>query len=1046
MGISSYKEAERYRMRTNKNLTRSFYLDTRRTLDEEPFAWEQTQDAGIMQPEAVQEFSEGGVVERQGYMAGQGVYERKNYAKEGVYKVSIPEKLQKKLDIAKLEINKRNDLGILSRAEDIGKISGIDKNQINVYIRRGLLPSFITKEEAVIKYFNNAIENNSSLNNFRTKNILDYLNHEMPLGSKGRIGSASLLDIINKKEPDLYNTIFSQKGGTQNLLSQNPRVKDIAIKDYLKDPNLIKSEQAILSSSIGAKRDELRILEGKLKLGPKDFAISQAQDIYVKELNENIRKQVKEIGYDEWVKRNPDLIEYAGLRFDNKTNQFVQRSSQELQKYIDDGFFSIDHKNKKSGGKINIEYPTNKQIVPAGINSGYIRSTQTYLKNNIDKYGKDLNTTRIINDIVDKAKKFDFTIGMDEVPNYQGSTLAKNFKGVKNIGGTQYSTVNENVLTGFDEQLKKFNLDTSTVSKNVTPITQEEFLKTKEVMKGRTQNLKDIINITPQEEIAVKNVLNRVNLGVDPTQMSELAQQLYSKEINTVKNLIDKIPKPVKTAAKFVTFGDVALETIMALPRLASGDIEGAKRESIAGLFGYGKSLEEELLEVSKNPKSLDRALKNLTYIPELKGLVEDKKNTEEALKKGGNEFEPVLIQNLDRINSRIEELQDYVNKNPYLEEDRDELLKTIPMLAKKITDRNIASKLNIKPAQGITPLQRLGFKDAQQKIGYGIAEELNLFEKMDEKDLEKALGKKIKIGEPLTELPQDFETPVVETPIETQNETPAVKIPFIGNERVELKKGGISRRDVLALLTGAAAAPELIKTIKGTKKAAQTVRTASKIKIEPAEGMYPWFPKLVEKVKEMGKPFEEERLIMEPSYKNSPRPLFSTVPKGEEKLTKHVDGDTTFILREYPDGRIAVDINSPRNQQSYGQAVSLYYRPKMEFKNYKGEIKVEPAEFKVLEPEPRNFVTSPDDVDIMFTEIPKNPKRDIVFADIEAAERFATGKIKDRKIIPVKQSLRNEMEDDPSTFIARRSGELGSASAPEEVIKSSGDILKLPE
>ena len=62
MGIGSYKEAERYRMRTNKNLTRSFYLDTRRTLDEEPFAWEQTQDAGIMQPGAVQEFSDGGRV------------------------------------------------------------------------------------------------------------------------------------------------------------------------------------------------------------------------------------------------------------------------------------------------------------------------------------------------------------------------------------------------------------------------------------------------------------------------------------------------------------------------------------------------------------------------------------------------------------------------------------------------------------------------------------------------------------------------------------------------------------------------------------------------------------------------------------------------------------------------------------------------------------------------------------------------------------------------------------------------------------------------
>jgi len=1015
MGIGSYKEAERYRMRTNKNLTRSFYLDTRRTLDEEPFAWEQTQDAGIMQPGAVQEFSDGG---RVGFQLGGESTRRMPY--EGTRK--MPENIRKKLDIAKLEINRRNDLGILSRAEDISKISNIELRQVNSYIQNKLLPPLITKEEAIIKYINNALENNSPLIDFKTKNILDYLNHDLPEGSRGKVSFNTLKNTIKNMNPELHNVIFSQEKGTQYLIDRNPRVHNLKIKDYLRDPNSIKAEQAILSSTLQSKRDKLRILEGKLKLGLKDFAISQAQDIYVKELNENIRQQVKEIGYDEWVKRNPNLIEYAGLRFDNKTNQFVQRSPQELQKYIDDGFFSIDHKNKKSGGKINIEYPTNKQIVPAGINSGYIRSTQKYIKNNIDNYGKDLNVTRTINDIVDKAKKFDFTIGMDEVPNYQGSVSSKNFKGVKNIGGTQYSTVTENVLTGFDEQLKKFNLDTSTVSKNVTPITQEELLKTKEVMKGRTQNLKDIINVTPQEEIAVKNVLNRVNLGVDPTQMSELAQQLYSKEINTVKNLIDKIPKPIKTAAKFVTFGDVALETIMALPQLASGDYEGALRDSIFGLFGAGKSLEEELLEVSKNPESLDRALKNLTYIPELKSLMEDKKNTEEALKKGGNEFEPVLIQNLDRINSRIEELQDYVNKNPYLEENRDELLKAIPILAKKITDRNIASKLNIKPAQGITPLQRLGFKDAQQKIGYGIAEELDLFEKMDEKDLEKALGKKIKIGEPSTELPQTLveETVVEEPVVETQKETPPVKIPFIGNERVELKKGGISRRDILALLTGAAAAPELIKAVKGTKKAAQTVRTASKIKFEKAQGMYEWFPDLVEKIKVKGKPFEEKDLIMEASYKHEAKG-YGGLPKGIEKLTKHVDGDTTFILREYPDQRIAVDIFSPRNQGGLDMPVTLYYRPTMKLKYYSKEM-VEPAEFKVLEKEPRYFANGPDDVDIELSEARKVPGKDVVYGDVEAAERFATGKIKNRNIIPVKQMRRDQMIDEPVDFIEETS------------------------
>jgi len=270
------------------------------------------------QPYEQLELADGGRVGFGG--GGSGSYERK-----------IPEDLQKKLDIAKDEINKRNELGILSRAEDIGKISNIDKGQINVYIRKGLLPSFITKEEAVVKYFNNAIENNSSLKNFKTQNILSYLNHEMPLGSKGRIGASQIREIINKQNPDLYEKIYSQTGGTQNLLSNNPRVQELPIKDYLRNPNLIKAEQAILSSSISSKRDELRILEGKLKLGPRDFAISQAQDIYVKELNENIRKQVEKIGYDEWVKRNPDLIEYAGKRLDSKSGKIIQRSSEELK-------------------------------------------------------------------------------------------------------------------------------------------------------------------------------------------------------------------------------------------------------------------------------------------------------------------------------------------------------------------------------------------------------------------------------------------------------------------------------------------------------------------------------------------------------------------------------------------------------------------------------------------------------------------------------------------------------------------------------------------
>ena len=123
----------------------------------------------------------------------------------------------------------------------------------------------------------------------------------------------------------------------------------------------------------------------------------------------------------------------------------------------------------------------------------------------------------------------------------------------------------------------------------------------------------------------------------------------------------------------------------------------------------------------------------------------------------------------------------------------------------------------------------------------------------------------------------------------------------------------------------------------------------------------------------------------------------------------------------EYPDGRIAVDIHSPRNQEGIDFPVTLYYRPKMELTYYNGK-KIEPAEFKVLEKEPRYFANGPDDVDIEMTEKVKTPGKTPIYGDIEAAERFATGDIKNRKVIPAKQARREQMEYEPVDFIEETS------------------------
>jgi hypothetical protein len=1066
MGIGSYKEAERYRMRTNKNLTRTFYLDTRRTLDEEPFAWEQPQVASIEQPGAVQEFADGG---RVGFKDGSS----KGRPTIGVA-YERPEVLKIIKNKLKDSVEKKDGFKVVNWSEEKTNpmlIKEFKKNNIKLTNRE-----FINK--AITKVFeeNNWIDPTQ----YRREMVVDsFMKHLNTVGEfdgeeklakelKPFLGKAAtkdkaskLYDTINRDFKDWRAGKFEVSTVDRDLLDKNALSE---IKNWIPRTTNVRSVQ---------KKEQLEFLND---LNNKSLSLDNAKNQFVKKfsnLNDPLQTFNQRVGQLNVLKlegklpSNQDATQFktykniqtgerapwlkAGLTnlFAGNYSKIIQaadvlnaegktkeagRLYNAAEKFFspNDGIFrkaggQAEHPfSRKYGGTADQQLKVNS-LIQGDLNSFKKTNFDDPVNQAIEKYNisKDDKVKKSLQKEIELRKQFmnyitgskefggivdpvEFTFTPDEV---KINTNVKPIDKIKNFD-----------VDIFKQRGEAYGTTASEIGKELGLLTKEGEIVNKKVALNKIEK---ILNVTPEEETAVKNVFNRLNSGADPTQMSELAQQVYAKEINTVKNLVDRIPKPIKAAAKFVSFGDVALETIIALPRLASGDFEGAKRESIAGLFGYGKSLEEELLEVSKNPQLVDRALKNLSYIPELKGLMQEKKDLEEKLFKDNtyDEQSSIAYQDLTTVNSRIKELQDYINKNPYLEEDRDALLKTIPILAKKITDRNIASKLNIKPAQGITPLQRLGFKDIQQKTQYDIAEELGLLEKMEEKDIEKAFGQKIKVGEPLTQSPQDFETPVVETPIETQNETPTVKIPFIGNERVELKDGGgpkMGRRGFLGLLAGAAAAPEIIKGIKGTKKASQAARVASKIKFEKAEGMYSWFPDLVEKIKTKGKPFEEKEIIMEASYKHEPKG-YGGLPKGIEKVTRHVDGDTEFLLREYPDGRIAVDIHSPRNQEGSSTPVTLYYRPTMELKYYSGS-KVEPAEFKVLEKEPRYFANGPDDVDIEMSEMRKVPGKNTIYGDVEAAERFATGKIENRKIIPVKQARREQMEDAPTDFIEETS------------------------
>ena len=72
-------------------------------------------------------------------------------------------KLNEKIEKAAFEISKRNELGVLTRQEDIAKELGITRSNLAKYIVAKKVPNIITKEEAVSKYIKDALQENKPI-------------------------------------------------------------------------------------------------------------------------------------------------------------------------------------------------------------------------------------------------------------------------------------------------------------------------------------------------------------------------------------------------------------------------------------------------------------------------------------------------------------------------------------------------------------------------------------------------------------------------------------------------------------------------------------------------------------------------------------------------------------------------------------------------------------------------------------------------------------------------------------------------------------------
>ena len=1117
MGISSYKEAERYRMRTNKNLTRSFYLDTRRTLDEVPFARDDIQDTSNEQLEAVQEFSDGG---RVGFKDGTSkgrpatgiAYERPDVLK--IIKNKLKDSVEKKEGFKVVNWSEEKTNPML--------IKEFKKNNIK-----------LTNREFINKAITKVFEENNWIDpvQYRREMVVDsFMKHLDTVGEfdgeeklakelKPFLGKAAtkdkaskLYDTINRDFKDWRAGKFEVSTVDRDLLNKNALSE---IKNWIPRTTNVRSVQ---------KKEQLEFLND---LNNKSLSLDNAKNQFVKKfsnLNDPLQTFNQRVGQLNVLKlegklpsnkdatqfktyRNIEVGErapwlkagltdlFAGnyskiiqtadiLNAEGKTKE-AERLYNAAEKFFspNDGIFrkaggQAEHPfSRKYGGTADQQLKVNS-LIEGDLNSFKKTNFDDPVNQAIEKYNisKDEKVKKSLQKEIELRKQF---------MNYV--TGSKEFGGIVDPVEFTFTPEKVEVKTNVKpiDKIKNFDVDifkqrgeaygttASEIGKELGLLTKEGEVVNKKVALNKIENILNKVNKVKEEQsIRIAKSLNKeqsnlicskLSQGGIPQSCLDIAKNDPDRFLKTVANEGKNI-KAARDASKVLSFANIADEIFIG-GKVGAGILVGINAALAAYDKSQGKDPEVVLNTLTSVIPFFEQGLFGTPeYISLRKAASTPEGYTNVVL---GQQVQEDYAK-LKDLDERIKEIQEGnvlmdIEQRPELTEEymnnlltqRQEIYSKLSPFLDKEGNIDYTKKGPKDLLEAETKRQEQSLKRSQ------LEEELDILKDYQIKRLGRGLLKpedKASVGDVKEQIDlgqkklEEFESGVKEkdynAPSISYEQFPNVESSDDSMMRQEFKEGGgpkISRRGLLGLLTGAAAAPELIKAFKG-KKAAQAVRIASKIKIEPAEGMYEWFPKLVEKVKEMGKPFEEKQLIMMPSYKNTPRPFSSRQPTGEEKLTKHVDGDTTFILREYPDGRLAVDIDSPRNQQLYGQPLSLYYRPKMEFKNYKGEIKVEPAEFKVLEAEPKLFANGPDDVDIDYTEVAKNPKRNTVFGDVEAAERFATGTIKNKKIIPVKQSLRNEMEEDPSTFIMRQSGELGSTSAPEEVIKSSDDIFKLPE
>jgi len=893
MGIGSYKEAERYRMRTNKNLTRTFYLDTKRTLDDEPFAWEQPQDAGIMQPGAVQGYADGGMV-------------------------GDKEKLIKLIE----DSNK----GFKAESfKDLAAKAGYAPYRREASL---FLPVKLdTSKDKVTKAF----EYLSSDLNKPVEEFIDLPKKISNLtGVKGTYISTLLQDNENFKELKPALTYLASPASRAKVIGTGRLFSDI-VNRYEQSP-----EKKLATGYLSPERKIMEYARRHSALGGNKIKFT---------------KPISEYGF-----QDAEFI-YKGKKYDMDKLRYQGRKDKNFKE-----LYKVYDEKEKLLNK-EVIHPITKEKIPFNQlmqeayekGAGY-KKTDIYDIDHIKGVEKDpFNNLRIL------------TSRTNQGAGSLRSLEAQAEKGVLKNTAKYYSP--ENVSKQLNKIGYNYTKDIDKLAKDEVKLAEDILLKERKLRTPQAIAKENLLSL--EEKNAINLLNNQFNSGLDPATIN----QVYSKEIGLVKNAINRIPAPIKAVGKVFGLADVALDAIFALPYLATGDIEGAKRSTTAGLFGWGKTIDEELLEKTKNKESVQRALNNLKLVPELRDLTEEKKLLEKDLASSVDEEQAsIYFGNLNSVNERIKNIQNTLGKKEYTEEDQMNLLNAVNELANSKV--KTAEKLfgpELKQVQGPT---------LRQNLFNRILEEGGLFESIPDVAIEKARGKII-----------PMEIPEIQSPDDSM--------------RMGFKDGGgpkMGRRGFLGLLTGAAAAPELIKAIKGTKKAAQGTKVVAKVLPKVAD-MPEWFSPLVNKIIKEGIDISPKATRVED---------IRTVKKIEVPVAGKKEPDI-ITMTQYPDGTIHIEANV------YGGAFEapfdLHYKPpKSDIDLETGKAINYPGEFSVMETRPRPAY-EPGEWELEYENM---PVKDAI-SDLEKIEKIATGKRIHPKRVEERAGARKFVEENPYDDIMNR-------------------------